>query len=96
MSLSIKGFLVNLPEKLLSVQETIANKAYLLAGWIASGSITANGLIGADGRTYFERVEYFFVNITLMESLGLLAMILLIIERIFTVWARWREHRRNS
>lgn len=86
---------VSISERLLSVQETVVNKAYLLGAWAVSGTLTVPGWVGADGRDFTERAQYFFANLTVMELLGFVAMLLLIIERSFVVWARFREWRRH-
>lgn len=85
----------SISEKLLSVQDTLINKAYLIGAWMISGSLTVPGWVGADGRDFSDRASYFFLNITVMEFLGFVAMMLLIIERCFVVWARFREWRRH-
>lgn len=86
---------LNISEKLLSIQDTLINKAYLIGAWMVSGSLAVPSWLGADGRDFTERAHYYFANLTVMELLGFVAMILLIIERCFVVLARFREWRRH-
>ena len=88
---SIKHALAGLTDNLHDYTSTLTHKLITYAG-TASAGYNLRGYLPEPMRDAVDVVASF----PWMDFLSAVAIILLIIERSFIVWARWREYKRSK
>jgi hypothetical protein len=91
----VKHNLNELTEWLLSIQTTISHKVWTLVTGTGAAYTAGSAAANAEGSGFFERMLDFFINISVMEFLSMIALIMLIIERGFILWA-WNKRRKRG
>jgi hypothetical protein len=80
---------------LMSIQSTISHKLWTLTTGGAAAYTAGTAAVHTEGSGFIERCLYFFSNITLMEFLSVIALLMLIAERAFILWA-WNKRRKRG
>ena len=87
--------LTELTNWLLSIQSTISHKLWTIATGGTAAYTAGSAAVHSEGSGVIEKVTYFFTNMTLMEFLSIIAILMLIAERAFILWA-WNKRRKRG